>query len=189
MKVRDARFLVHAALLLPLAGCAGDVLVTLPVHEPEPGSPLADVPPTQCALTVRTAEGAAVGGERSTVGGVGLGTVEFAVPPAETLQAVLRAELESAGHVLSSDGAERTLTVVVEAFSVSTPATALYWDVTVETHVRVDPVGSHYEVSATDRTYSNPSGRMITRLAEDCLGRLAARFREDPAVATFLAGN
>ncbi|MEM9379536.1 MAG: hypothetical protein AAGB93_06245 [Planctomycetota bacterium] len=187
MKLSDARVLGYAALLLPLAGCAGDVLVELPVHEPRPGSPLAEAPAVECTLDVRPEEGAAIGGKRTTVGGVGMGAVEFAVPPSETLEALFRAELEAAGHRVTSGGAERALTVVVESFSARTPATALYWDVTVEAAVALEPVGSRYEASSTDRTYSNPSGKMITRLAEDCLGQLAAQFREDPAVATFLA--
>ena len=186
-----ARLLLPLVALLAFTACAGDVLVKLPVHEPAPDSPLAAVPPTPFTVSVAIADGATIGGRRTTIGNSDMGAVDFAVDPRETLADLFIAELESAGHVLAREGenGERRLDVTIYMFAARTPATALYWDVTGELRTTLESTGAHYEVTVTDRTYGNPGRGISTRRAKICLQRVAAQCREDPDVAAFLRGE
>lgn len=177
------------AVLAPLSGCSGDVLVELPLHQPAPGGALADIPAANVSVSASAARDAVIGGERTTVGGVKLGDVGLAIDPSETIALLFAAELASAGHRVSSEDAAPRIDVAIETFAARTDATMLYWDVTFDAVVSLEPTGSRYEATATDRTYTNPSGGMITELAEDCLAQLAAQFRDDPLVHAFLRGE
>lgn len=177
-----------ALALLAAVGCAyvGDVEVAAPVHEPTSTGVLAEVPPAQFAIAVEIADGAPIGGRRTTVGDVDMGAVNLAFDPRETLAALFIAELQNAGHTHVPEGGALRLDVTIESFAGRTPASALAWDVIFEAAVAIEPIGTRYEASATERTFSSPMGDLFERLAAECLDQIATQSREDPAVASFL---
>ena len=177
-----------------LAGCAAvqDTTVTVPAHVADASdSVLASVSKrsvTVSPFTINRGIGELPGriGERTTVGDVTMGYVTMSPPPEVLFTNAIAAELRAAGHAVS--GGPSRVSGEVTRFALSTPATALYWDVTIDAALAVNVNGrvSTYADRCVQRTYSWPSDELIARVSSTCVNRIAAKFSQDRRVANAL---
>jgi hypothetical protein len=125
-------------------------------------------------------------GERTTVGDVTMGYVTLNPPPEVLFTEAIKSELSAAGHSVA--GGQKKVTGVVERFALSTPATAVYWDVTIDAVLKVS-VGTttrSYSDVCVSRTYAWPSDKLIADLAGTCVSGIAKRFSADRSIANAL---
>lgn len=132
-------------------------------------------------------------GERTTLGNISLGMIEMQPPPAEALNQVLKAELSALGFGATTDASAASVYGQVKRFTVTTPATALYWDIhgVVELELVAQARdGRKYEgrylASCTDRTFAFPSTDLIGGVVAACLKEIGARLRKDTALIGIL---
>lgn len=177
-----------------LAACAGvqDTTVTVPAHVADTsGSLLTTVSKRSVTVSPFTFDrgiGELPGriGERTTVGDVTMGYVTVTPPPEVLFTNAISAELRAAGHTVS--GGPSRVSGKVTRFVLSTPATALYWDVTIDAALSVNVNGRvvSYSDRCVQRTYGWPSDDLIAGLSRTCVGRIADMFSRDRRVASAL---
>ncbi len=113
--------------------------------------------------------------ERTAFAGASMGQITLKPPVEEIVQAVVEAQAE---EVLARRGIAEPQTVVcgIRTFDITTPATALYWDVhaTIELVLRVRGQDRVVRGVATERTFVWPSEQVIARVATAALRQLAA---------------
>ncbi len=129
-------------------------------------------------------------GERTTLGNISLGMIEIQPPPAEALSQVLKAELAAVGFASTTDESAARVEGKVTKFLVTTPATALYWDINGVVELELDAQGrsarkheGRYTASCTDRTFVFPSDDLIGSVVTSCLKEIGAKLRKDAALA------
>lgn len=132
-------------------------------------------------------------GERTTLGGISLGMIEMQPPPAEALSRVLEAELTSSGFVITTDDKSANVDGRMTKFLLTTPATALYWDINGVVELELIAQGRDgrkHEVrlvaNCTDRTFAYPSNDLIGGVVTACLTEIGAKLRKDNALASVL---
>ncbi|MEP2028962.1 MAG: hypothetical protein ABJI96_09695 [Paracoccaceae bacterium] len=187
---------ISAAVLIAfsLAGCEGtsDTSATVQKHTPEAADGvLAGVSPravTVQAFSMKRGVGVLPGriGERTTVGNVSMGYVTISPPPEVLFTDAIRSEISAAGHSVS--GGPSTVSGTVQRFALSTPATALYWDVTIDAALSVNVNGTqrNYSDVCVTRTAAWPSDSLISKVANECVSRITAKFRKDRSIANAL---
>jgi hypothetical protein len=128
-------------------------------------------------------------GERTTLGNISLGMIEMQPPPAEALSQVLKAELAAVGFDSTMDESAARVGGQVTKFLVTTPATALYWDINGVVEVELVAQGrsarkheSRYTANCTDRTFVFPSDDLIGSVVTSCLKEIGAKLRKDAAL-------
>jgi uncharacterized lipoprotein YajG len=113
--------------------------------------------------------------ERTTIGGVSLGKIDLKPPVPDLVRAVVQAK---ADEVVARQGIADPQTVLcgIRVFDITTPATAVYWDINtkVEIILRVRGQDRTVTASATDRTFVWPSEELIGRVTTEALKHLAA---------------
>jgi uncharacterized lipoprotein YajG len=113
--------------------------------------------------------------ERTTVGGVSLGRIDLKPPVPELVRAVVQTK---ADEVIARQGIADAQTVLcgIRVFDITTPATAVYWDINtkIEIVLRVRGQDRTVTASATDRTFVWPSEELIGRVTTEALKNLAA---------------
>jgi hypothetical protein len=144
---------------------------------------------------VKDARRDAVGGlvgEKMTYGKP-MGTIETNPVPTVLVATVLREELVGMGLEVVESGEQFRVGGQLNKFLVTTPNTALYWDVTgdIELAVSVTRSGgerhdARYVATCTDRTYSGPSEEIIASVVAACLKDLGGKLRADAALLAFL---
>lgn len=202
---RRARSLaIGCVLFLSLGGCAGameNVLVNLQPYE-SPGRGNGASAPQRAAVLIepvadarRDIVGNAIG-ERTTIGNISMGGIEMEPIPTVVLTQVLRAELMGLGFSVVAAGEQFKIGARATKFRVSTPATALYWDMdgVIELDVTVSGKGgkthdARYEAKCTDRTYVFPSEELITKVVSACVKDIGAKIRGDAALIGFLSAR
>ena len=132
-------------------------------------------------------------GERTTIGSISLGMIEMQPPPAEALNSVLRAELTSSGFDITADDKAASVGGQVTKFLVTTPATALYWDINGVVELELVAQGrdgrkyeGRYLANCTDRTFVFPSNDLISGVVMACLREIGAKLRKDSVLASLL---
>ncbi|MDU8946539.1 hypothetical protein [Ovoidimarina sediminis] len=193
IKAKSHPILALAAAAV-LAGCAGvqDTTVSVPSHAADAsGSLLASVSKravTVAPFTIDRGVGELPGriGERTTVGDVTMGYVTLTPPPEVLFTNAISAELAAAGHTVS--GGPSRVSGTVTRFALSTPATALYWDVTIDAAVAMNVNGTSlsYADRCVQRTYSWPSDELIGKLSRSCIASIASKFSRDRRAANAL---
>lgn len=188
------RLAVVALLIFGVAGCEGtsDTSATVPKHKPlAADSVLAGVSSravTVQAFTMKRGVGVLPGriGERTTVGNVSMGYVTISPPPEALFTDAISSELSAAGH--SVTGGPSKVSGTVQRFALSTPATPLYWDVTIDAALSVSVNGTQrsYSDVCVTRTAVWPSEALISQVASECVSRIATKFRNDRSVANAL---
>ncbi|MCA0928813.1 hypothetical protein [Ruegeria profundi] len=125
-------------------------------------------------------------GERTTVGDITMGYVTLNPPPEALFTEAIKSELSAAGHNVT--GGQTKVSGVVERFALSTPATATYWDVTIDAALKVTVGGTTraYSDVCVSRTYVWPSDKMIADLSSKCVSGIARRFAGDRSIANAL---
>lgn len=125
-------------------------------------------------------------GERTTLGDISLGMIEMQPLPAEALSQVVQAELAALGFGTTTDAGAASVGGQVKKFLVSTPATALYWDINgvVELEIVAQArSGRKHEgrfiANCTDRTFVFPSNELIGGVVTACLKEIGAKLRKD----------
>lgn len=147
---------------------------------------------------LRDGRGNAVGaiiGERKTFG-QSMGMIELQPLPAQAVTEMLRGELAAAGYRVGSAEAPVQLSGRLLRFEVTTPNTALYWDIDgqVEFELAVaGPAGrphvARYQARCTERTYTWPSEALIGTVVQACLKTLGGQVRSDRALGAALDGG
>ena len=125
-------------------------------------------------------------GERTTIGGVTMGYVTLNPPPEELFTEAIKSELVAGGHNVA--GGPKKVSGVVERFALSTPATAMYWDVTIDAALKVS-VGNttrSYAEVCVSRTYAWPSDKIISEVSSECVSRIVQKFANDESIANAL---
>ena len=132
-------------------------------------------------------------GERTTIGSISLGMIEMQPPPAEALSSVLKAELTSSGFDITTDDKAASVGGQVTKFLVTTPATALYWDINGVVELELVAQGrdgrkheGRYLANCTDRTFAFPSADLISGVVMACLREIGAKLRKDNVLASIL---
>lgn len=125
--------------------------------------------------------------ERTTIGHMSMSGVAFDPGEIDLIRAVVGTELSKARE---ASGSSTPLTCLVNEFSVTTPATVLYWDVTVDVALTLQ-AGQHQrqvKAHAVKRTYAWPSEAVIAQDAVAALKTIATEsekaLREMLAAAT-----
>lgn len=118
-------------------------------------------------------------GERTTIGSISMGYVTLDPPPEAVMTSALRDGLAAKGY--GTGGGSMTIGGEVTRFALSTPATATYWDVTIDAEARISLNGraGTYTVRCVERTYLWPSDRLIAGLARACADQISAKFLTD----------
>lgn len=129
-------------------------------------------------------------GERTTLGNISLGMIEMQPLPAETLNQVLKAELAAVGFGMTTDESAARVGGQVTKFLVTTPATAVYWDINGVVELELVAQGrdgrkyeGRYRANCTDRTFVFPSNDLIGGVVMACLKEIGAKLRKDTALA------
>jgi uncharacterized lipoprotein YajG len=185
-----------------LAGCAPDIsdtIVTAPQHVASgEGSALARVPSARIAIVEVEDKRGVPGpagwiGERKTIGDISMGSVEISPPPADQIRSMLQAEFQRAGHQVVGSGAPVSIVGRLEAFRLTTPVTATYWDMTLNTSLAVEARGARnavfrnsYRANCVERTYAWPGQTIIQLVVAECIGKLAGAVRNDERLAAFV---
>ena len=132
-------------------------------------------------------------GERTTLGNISLGMIEIQPPPAEALSQVLKAELAAVGFDSTTDESAARVGGQVTKFLVTTPATAVYWDINGVVELELVAQGrserkheGRYTANCTDRTFVFPSNDLIGGVVSSCLKEIGAKLRKDAALAGIL---
>lgn len=133
-------------------------------------------------------------GERTTIGRISLGMIEMQPPPTEALTQVLKAELAAMGFGTTAVETAASVTGQVIKFAVTTPATAVYWDINGIAELEIVARGrdgrthnGRYMATCTDRTYVFPSSELISGVVTACLKDIGAKLRKDNTLASVLA--
>jgi hypothetical protein len=110
--------------------------------------------------------------ERTTIGHTAMSGVVFTPGEIELIRAVVGSELST---VRGTSGTAPRVTCLVNEFSVTTPATMLYWDATVDIVLTLQAAGQQREVKAhgVKRTYAWPSESVIKDAAVMALKTIA----------------
>lgn len=110
--------------------------------------------------------------ERTTIGHTSMSGVIFEPSELDLVRAVVGSELST---VRGESGPAPRVTCLVNEFSVTTPATMLYWDATVDIVLTLQAVGQQREVKAhgVKRTYAWPSEPVIKDAAVAALKTIA----------------
>ncbi|MFO1394000.1 MAG: DUF2846 domain-containing protein [Steroidobacteraceae bacterium] len=110
--------------------------------------------------------------ERTTIGHTAMSGVVFDPNEIELIRAVVGSELSI---VRGTTGPARQVTCLVNEFSVTTPATALYWDATVDIVLTLQAGSQQREIKAhgVKRTYTWPSDSVIKDAAVTALKTIA----------------
>jgi hypothetical protein len=132
-------------------------------------------------------------GERTTLGNISLGMIEMQPPPAEALNQVLKAELAALGFGTTAEAGTASVGGQLRKFLVSTPATALYWDIRGEVELELVAQArdgrrheGRYLASCTDRTFAYPSNELIGGVVTACLKEIGAKLRKDTVLISVL---
>ena len=133
-------------------------------------------------------------GERTTVGNIGMGTITLDPPPGALLRDAIAADLTAAGHsvVAAGDPGVPTLNGQSVRFTITTPATALYWDVTIDSALSVragtgaSALTQTFTAQCKERTYAFPGDALIARVAAHCVDDLAGQVRGSAAIVQAL---
>lgn len=132
-------------------------------------------------------------GERTTLGNISLGMIEMQPPPAEALGQVVRAELAAFGFSTTTSESAASVSGQVTKFAVTTPATALHWDINGVVELELVARGGdgrqhdgRYTANCTDRTFVFPSNDLIGGVVTACLKEIGAKLRKDTALAGVL---
>jgi len=186
------------AAVLALGGCAGaleNVVVSLPAYDAGGGAAAAPRA-TVRVDPVRDARTNAVGsliGERTTIGNVSMGAIEMKPLPTAAMSQMLRAELARMGFRVADSGERFRISAQLQTFQVTTPATALYWDMDGVIELAVTATGpdgrkhdARYAAKCTDRTYVFPSEELIRNVVATCVKDIGAKVRGDGALNGFL---
>jgi uncharacterized lipoprotein YajG len=190
--------LACSALLLSLTACAPgmqNVRVDLRPYEAQRATPAAS--PAKVRLEpVRDARADAVGsliGERTTIGSVSMGSIDLNPLPTDVMAQLLRAEFTQMGHIVVVAEEQYTVGARLRKFQVTTPATAVYWDINgaIELEMTVTAQGgsrqdARYAATCTDRTYLFPSEGLIGKVVAACVGKIGADLRGDSALTKFM---
>ncbi len=187
---------------LTLAGCAGHVAIKVDHTPPkEPTGAIASAPATAIkVVNFRDQRGDVEPiflGRRFAAMNVPMGDVTSERPVFEIVSEAVRAELAAAGHRVVADKEAVVVSGVIKKFSVGTPVvTALYWDVVADVSLVVEIksaatgarlMSGTYEAQATERTYLNPSDKLMKSTLERALGEVMTMLRSDGAVARALS--
>jgi len=135
-------------------------------------------------------------GDRTGLGGMSMGKIEVLPEPTAMVATLLQAELTAMGlKVVESDEQFRVDARLLR-FRISTPATALYWDINgvIELELDVQTAGgtghmARYTANCTERTYAWPSEEIIGRVVSACLKEGGRQLRGDARLSEFLSAR
>lgn len=110
--------------------------------------------------------------ERTTLGHTSMSGVTLEPGEVDLVRAIVGSELST---VRGESGAAPRVTCLVNEFSVTTPATVLYWDATVDIILTLQAAGQQREVEAhgVKRTYAWPTESVIKEAAVAALKTIA----------------
>ena len=193
---------IAAVTVLLLAGCSGHVSIKVEHTPPkEPTGAIASAPATAIkVVNFRDQRGDVEPiflGRRFAAMNVPMGDVTSERPVFEIVSDAVRAELAAAGHRIVTEKEGVVVSGVIRKFSVGTPVvTALYWDVIADVSLEIEIksaatgaklMSGSYEAQATERTYLNPSDKLMKSTLERALGEAMKLLRSDAAVARALS--
>ena len=124
---------------------------------------------------------------RTTIGDMPMGTITLSPPEQELVRQLVAEALRKAagGRTLSVEWPK--IYCGIKTFDVSTPATALYWDVTARIVLILRVRGADRQLSgeAVERTYLWPSEEVIGRVTTQALQQVSAAVDQElPALLT-----
>jgi len=115
--------------------------------------------------------------ERTTIGHMSLSGVVMQPGEIDLIKAIMAAKLQDAMESQPKPAGGLPVTCELTEFSVTTPATALYWDVTTDIAVTLH-IGDQQRsltAHAAKRTYSWPSESLIKTTTVDALKVIATK--------------
>jgi hypothetical protein len=156
-----------------LSGCAGNVVVKMPLQEVQNGNLLALV-----KVNDQRTPGV-VTSKREAAFGVPMGNVTFDPPEAQVVKNILEVELTK---ILRKKGKQSQLDFVCDLveFGANMKTTTLYWDVVGRIQLILKQNGKKYNLFGKhlERTYVWPDKSIITRVVDESLKQIAADLRQ-----------
>jgi hypothetical protein len=125
--------------------------------------------------------------ERTTIGHTAMSGVMLRPPEAELVTALMTAKLREAVAVLPAGTSVPPVACEITEFTITTPATILYWDVVADIKLTLR-VGDEQQVltgHGTTRTYVWPSEALLAAATTNALKAIATQ--SGPALRTLLA--
>lgn len=167
MRVMKLPCCAAGALIAGLTGCASSAIV-VPV-DPAAGRATAPAVPRRAQVVVSDIRRDA-SLERTAIGGMSLGKITLQQEPRQLVQALVEARADAVLARLAAADAP-VVYCGIRVFDVTTPATALYWDVTTQIELVLRVHGQDRIVSgkAAERTFVWPSQAMIARVTDEAL--------------------
>jgi hypothetical protein len=110
--------------------------------------------------------------ERTTIGGVSMGSINLAPSVTDIVRRVIEAKADAIlGDEASGD--QQTIYCGIRAFDIVTPVTLLYWDINAKIDIilRARKQDRVITILATERTYVWPSEAIIQRVVTDAVTR------------------
>jgi hypothetical protein len=111
--------------------------------------------------------------ERTTIGGVSMGSINLTPSVTDIVRRVIEAKADAVLVDEVSGGDPQTVYCGIRAFDVTTPATLLYWDINAKIDIilRARKQDRAITILATERTYVWPSEAIIQRVVTDAVTR------------------
>lgn len=189
--------------LFVLFGCAGTATLNLNYH---PGAAqdtlLASVSPMKIKLSgfedkrKKKAESILIGGRHAAFG-VPMGDVYSDRPVFEIIRDAVKSELTRNGHVIVDADEDVLIRGQIETFWVETDVTPLYWDIIGKVSISVNIEGRKrsslklgpYSAQNVERTYLNPSKRLMEKVLGKSLNEVIQKMSSDKALIKSLKVN
>jgi len=113
--------------------------------------------------------------ERTTIGNISMGEIIVQPPEAVLARYIVETKAHQVLAEQPADGPRPRIQVGIREFQITTPATALYWDVTtrVELVLRIGGRDRTASGVATERTYTWPGKEVIERVTTQALQQAA----------------
>jgi hypothetical protein len=111
--------------------------------------------------------------ERTTIGGVSMGSINLTPSVADIVRRVIEAKADAVLVGEASGGDPQTVYCGIRAFDITTPVTLLYWDINAKIDIilRARKQDRVITILATERTYVWPSEAIIQRVLVEAVTR------------------
>lgn len=111
--------------------------------------------------------------ERTTIGGVSMGSINLTPSVTDIVRRVIEAKADAVLVGEASGGDPQTVYCGIRAFDITTPVTLLYWDINAKIDIilRARKQDRVITILATERTYVWPSEAIIQRVLVEAVTR------------------
>ena len=161
------------ALAVVLTGCADTGGLTLLTVDTDS---YAVTPVGRTMAVVKVYDVRDVATMERTALNVSMGRIYLDPPVVNVIEAVVQSAADSLMAERSENEWPLLVMVGIQAFDITTPSTALYWDMTAEVELvlRIEDTEVTASAKSVNRTYAWPSQKRLQIVLDEALGELSA---------------